>query len=149
MNRLSWSPLRHPTSPGSHLNFSRRTAALLAMCLLVAALSPPGAADDKQKKTRAEELQSQFLVFGTVFTAQGSLLPGAEIEVRRTGEKKVAGRAISDRRGEFGIRVPKGAEYELKVKIKGFAGQSRKVDARNGERADVVIRMTAEREKKK
>jgi hypothetical protein len=97
-----------------------------------------GAPDEPQKKTR---LADQFLIFGTVFEESGFLLPGAEIQVRRAGEKKVRWRQISDRRGEFAVRVPPGAEYELAVKAKGYEEQSRKIDARTGNREDLIIRM--------
>lgn len=106
----------------------------------VAALVPPlgGVPDEPQKKPR---LADQFLIFGTVFEESGFLLPGAEIQVRRAGEKKVRWRQFSDRSGEFAVRVPPGAEYELTVKAKGFEEQSRKVDARAGNREDLIIRM--------
>jgi hypothetical protein len=97
-----------------------------------------GVPDEPQKKPR---LSDQFLIFGTVFEESGFLLPGAEIQVRRGGEKKVRWRQISDRSGEFAVRVPPGAEYELTVKAKGFEEQSRKIDARTGNREDLIIRM--------
>lgn len=106
----------------------------------VAVLVPPlgGVPEEPQKKQR---LTDQFLISGTVFEESGFLLPGAEIQVRRAGEKKVRWRQVSDRRGEFAVRVPPGTEYELTVKVKGFEEQSRKIDARTGNRADLTIRM--------
>lgn len=97
-----------------------------------------GVPDEPQKKPR---LSDQFLIFGTVFEESGFLLPGAEIQVRRAGEKKVRWRQVSDRRGEFAVRVPPGAGYELTVKAKGFEEQSRRIDARTGNREDLIIRM--------
>ncbi len=105
------------------------------MCILLAAASAQGA-DDKKKKP-AED----FLIFGTVFTEQGFALQGAKIEVRRAGEKKVRGRAVSDRRGEFGVRVPEGAEYEVTIEARGFVKDARKVDAKIGQRFDFVARL--------
>ena len=93
------------------------------------------------KKSKTEVFERQFLMFGTVFTEQGFSLPGAEIRVRRAGERKVRWEARSDRRGEFAVRVPKGAEYELTVKAQGFQEQMRKVDARAGSREDIVFRL--------
>lgn len=94
---------------------------------------------DPRKRTRADE--QRFLLFGTVFTAQGFALPGAKVEVRRAGEKKVRWSSISDRRGEFAIRVPPGAEYEVTVTSKDFETMVRKVDATSGVREDMVFRM--------
>jgi len=86
-------------------------------------------------------LAKQFLIFGTVFEERGFALSGAEIAVRRAGKKKTRWRQYSDARGEFAVRVPPGAEYELTVKAKGYAEQTRKVDARKGAREDAVFRM--------
>ena len=116
--------------------------AALLLCLAgLAAGWTPAAAGDGQKKSKSEEFQSQFLVFGTVFSEQGAILQGAEIEVRWAGERKVRWRERADRRGEFGVRVPMGAEYEMTITAKGFVAQVRKVDARTGNREDVVFRM--------
>ncbi len=107
---------------------------------VVAVLVPPlaGVPDEPQRRPRPCQ---QFLIFGTVFEESGFLLPGAEIQVRRAEEKKVRWRQNSDRRGEFGVCVPPGAEYELTVKAKGFEEQSRKIDARTGNREDLIVRM--------
>ena len=122
----------------------------LAVLILsvVAVLVPPlgGVPDEPQKKPR---LTDQFLIFGTVFEEAGFLLPGAEIRVRRAGDRKIRWRQTSDRRGEFAVRVPPGAEYELTVKAKGFEEQSRKIDARTGDREDLIVRMKPLPERKK
>lgn len=125
--------LRHPT-------VRMMIPLLVLLCSLVAvpARLQTAQPDEPKKKQR---LADQFLIFGTVFEESGFLLPGAEIRVSRAGEKKVGWRQYSDRRGEFGVRVPTGAEYELTVKAKGFEEQSRKVDARSGSREDLVFRM--------
>jgi hypothetical protein len=88
-----------------------------------------------------EKRPASFLIFGTVFTPQGFALPGAEIRVRKAGEKKVRGEAVSDRRGEFAIRVPPGTEYEVTVTARGFAAQAQKVSAAGASREDLVFRM--------
>jgi hypothetical protein len=85
--------------------------------------------------------QRDFLLFGTVFTEQGSLLPGAEVRVRRAGERKGRWEARSDRRGEFAVRVPQGAEYEISIRATGYEGQTQKIDARTGSREDLVFRL--------
>jgi len=113
--------------------------AVLILSVVAVLLQPLGGVlDEPQKKPR---LADQFLIFGTVFEESGFLLPGAEIQVRRAGEKKVRWRQTSDRRGEFGVRVPPGAEYELTVKARGFEEQSHKIDARTGNREDLTVRM--------
>ena len=93
--------------------------------------------EQRKKGSHADD----FLVFGTVFTEQGFALPGATIKVRRAGERKVRGEAYSDRRGEFAVRVPQGAEYEVSVTAKRYREEKRKVDARTGNREDLVFRL--------
>jgi hypothetical protein len=131
------NPRRHPFSPLAHPTF----AALLVCCLLGAAVVSAGAGEQHKKRRGPAD---DFLIFGTVFTGQGFALPGARIEVRRSGEKKISGRAVSDRRGEFGIRVPAGAEYDVRIEAKGFARAERKVDGKIGMRFDFVERMEPE-----
>lgn len=130
-------PARHPTHRITHLI----CGALLVCILLLAAFPAPSApvpgADDPKKTKPADD----FLIFGTVFTEQGFGLQGAKIAVRLAGEKKVRGRAISDRRGEFGVRVPAGAEYEVTIEARGFTKAGRKVDAKTGQRLDFVARL--------
>jgi len=134
---------RHPSPCPAH-----RIGVTLLACLYLALAadlvsgapllaSPVPTAQTQKKKPPADD----FLIFGTLFKEQGFAFPGARIEVRRAGEKKVRGRAISDRRGEFGIRVPRGAEYEVRIEARGFATMNRKVDARTETRQDFVERM--------
>jgi hypothetical protein len=100
---------------------------------------PAAAAAEAQGKKGAHE--EDFLLFGTVFTEQGFALPGAEVRVRRAGERKTHWEARSDRRGEFAVRVPRGAEYEMSVSAKGYQEQTRKIDAKAGNHEDLVFRM--------
>ena len=109
---------------------------LLAAAVCGALVAAAPAPQEKEKKRPPE-----FLIFGTVFQEKGFALSGAKVEVRVSGEREVRGEAVSDRRGEFGIRLKPGAEYEVTVEARGFAPQSEKVDARTGNRADVAIRM--------
>jgi hypothetical protein len=123
---------------------------LCALALLLALLSgefaPVAAA---QKETPQKPGKPRFVVLGTVFTEQGFALPGAEIRVRRAGEKKVRGEAVSDRRGEFGVRLSSGFEYEVAVKAKGFEEQTQKVDGRSANMQEVVFRMKPAKGEKK
>lgn len=144
MKKSSASVFRHLFTPARH----PMIGSLCALAVVwAAALAAPGRITAGQKKAPAED----FLVFGTVFTPQGFSMPGAEAGVRRANEKKIRWRSRSDRRGEFAIRVPHGAEYELIVEAKGFERQERRVDARTAQREDFTFRMqpAAPEEKKK
>ena len=92
---------------------------------------------------------NDFLVRGTVFTPNGLALPGAELRIRRTTEKKFQWQTVSNSRGDFAVRVKMGADYEVSVRAKGFQEQSLQVDAKTGERfKDLVFRMQKREDKK-
>jgi len=122
-------------------------AAVLAVVVLPALFSGPPTAVQAQSSSRPTERspdrtrEDDFLLSGTVFTEQGFALPGAEIRVRRSGERKTRREARSDRRGEFAVRLPRGAEYEMSVAAKGYQEQTRKLDTRAGNRQDLVFRL--------
>jgi len=83
-----------------------------------------------------------FLVRGTVFTAEGLSLPGAELRIRRSAEKKFRWDTMTNSRGDFAVRVKMGSDYEVIVRAKGYQAQSIAVDAKTGERVkDLVFRM--------
>jgi Carboxypeptidase regulatory-like domain len=130
---------RHPASPFGHLTFVRLTIALLGMVLLAGAAfiyEPAGGAQNSSGSHA-----HVYLIFATVFTDQGFALPGARARVRRMEEKKFRWEAASDHQGEMAFRVPPGAEYEMTVEARGFKTQTRKIDARQDNRADLSIRM--------
>jgi Carboxypeptidase regulatory-like domain len=92
---------------------------------------------------------NDFLVRGTVFTQEGFALPGAELRIRRSAEKKFRWQTVSNSRGDFAMRVKMGADYEVLVRAKGFAEQSVPVDAKTGDRyKDLVFRMQHQGPKK-
>jgi hypothetical protein len=92
----------------------------------------------KQKYSHAND----FLVRGTVFTDKALSFPGVDLRIRRSGEKKFRWEDRTNSRGEFAIRVPQGAQYEMVVRAKGFAEQIRTIDARTGAGDNnVVFRM--------
>ena len=99
-----------------------------------------GAAESGQDNKASR--RKDFLLFGTVFTEQGFVLPGAEIRVRRAGERKARWEARSDHRGEFAVRVPQGAEYEKSVRAAGYQEQTQKIAAKAGNGADLVFRLS-------
>jgi hypothetical protein len=86
---------------------------------------------------------------GTVFDSKGYAFPGVQLRVRRSTEKKFRWDDSTNSRGEFAIRVPQGSQYEMVVHIKGFADQTRELDAKTGlGEARIVFRMEPEGEKK-
>jgi hypothetical protein len=87
---------------------------------------------------------SDFLIRGTVFTEKALAFPGVQLRIRRAGEKKFRWEDNTNSRGEFAIRVPQGTEYEMVVRAKGFAEQTKTIDARTGSGDNnVVFRMEA------
>jgi len=75
---------------------------------------------------------NDFLIRGTVFTDKALSFPGVQLRIRRAGERKFRWESYTNSRGEFAIRVPQGADYELLVRVKGFAEQTRTIDAKTG-----------------
>ena len=106
--------------------------------------APPPAPD---KKTAA--LQQACLLYGNVFTAEGKLLPDADVHIRRAADKKSKWSTASDRRGEFAVRVPPDGDYVIEVKAKGFVTQTKTVTAQSYSRLDLVFHLDPSPEKKK
>lgn len=138
-----FSLLPHRFSLFQHLTVVRAALAFsltawLAVASLAAAPAPPF-----QSSSSSGSHARDFVIFTTVFTDKGFALYGARTRVRRAEEKKYHWEATSDHSGEFAIRVPQGAQYEMIVEAKGFKTETRKIDARDGARADLTIRMEA------
>ena len=112
--------------------------------------SPSSESTSKQNPNQAAARHSNdFLVRGTVFTQEGFALPGAELRIRRSAEKKFRWQTLSNSRGDFAVRVKMGADYEVLVRAKGFAEQTMPVDAKTGDRyKDLVFRMEHQGNKK-
>lgn len=90
-----------------------------------------------QKYTRKHE--RDYLIRGTVFNDKALALPGAEVRVRRSREKKFRWRTRTNSRGEFAIRIFQGVgeTYEVQVRARGFDQQARTADsAASGERQE-------------
>ncbi|HXM99127.1 MAG TPA: carboxypeptidase-like regulatory domain-containing protein [Candidatus Dormibacteraeota bacterium] len=93
-----------------------------------AAASPSSTAkNDRPGKKHSHA--NDFLIVGTVFSPQALAYPGAHLQVRRMGESKFRWKTVTNSRGDFAVRVPQGAIYEVVVTGKGFAGQKLTVDA--------------------
>ncbi len=101
----------------------------------------PAAPSSKPGKTKYSHV-NDFLIRGTVFTDKALSFPGVELRVRRTGEKKFRWESYTNSRGEFALRVPRGSDYELVVRAKGFGEQKRVIEAKTGgNEQSVVFRM--------
>lgn len=110
----------------------------------VAPQSSPSSSSSSSAKSGKSQYShaNDFLIRGTVFTDKAIAFPGVELRIRRAGEKKFRWQDNTNSRGEFAIRVPQGIEYEMVVHTKGFADQTRTIDARTGSAENnVVFRM--------
>jgi hypothetical protein len=132
---------RLPFDSTGHLIFMWRSIFLLALACSLMIASAPAARAAAQSSSSSKSHTRDFLIFATVFTDRGFALPGARVRVRRLEEKKFRWEGMSDSRGELGIRVKQGAEYELTVEARGFKPQTRKVDATDDNRQDLTIQM--------
>src|ERR1700737_3256941 len=100
--------------------------------------SSSSASSGKQKYSHAND----FLIRGTVFTDKALSFPGVQLRIRRAGEKKFRWESYTNSRGEFAVRVPQGSDYEMVVRIKGFAEQTRTIDTKTGgNEGSMVFRM--------
>ena len=99
-----------------------------------------GSSSSNGKHTHAHD----FLVRGTVFQPNSLAFPAVRLRIRRAQEKKFRWETYTNSRGEFAVRVPQGLQYELVIHLRGFADQTRKIDASSGISDDnVVFRMQA------
>jgi hypothetical protein len=96
-----------------------------------------GSADKTSRKNYSQA--NDFLIRGTVFNERALSFPGVELRIRVTGEKKFRWDSYTNSRGEFAVRVPQGASYEVAVRVKGFEEQTRNVDAKNGANEETVV----------
>ena len=90
---------------------------------------------DKKKYSHAND----FLIRGTVFTDKALSFPGVQLRIRRVGEKKFRWESYTNSRGEFAVRVPQGSNYEMVIHAKGFAEQTRTVDAKAGVNEESMV----------
>jgi len=108
----------------------------------VAPASPPQSSSSANSGRQKYSHANDFLIRGTVFTDKALAFPGAQVRIRRRGEKKFRWQDSTNSRGEFAIRVPQGSQYEMVVNVKSFADQTRTIDARTGSgENNVVFRM--------
>ena len=79
-----------------------------------------------------------FLIIGTVFNENAFSLPGVQVRIRRTDEKKFRWETYTNSRGEFAVRVPPGYDYEVVTRMKSYEDQSQSVSSK----ADVQQRLS-------
>jgi hypothetical protein len=110
----------------------------------VAPSSPPAVTSaTKHGKTKYSHAED-FLIIGTVFNDKVLSFAGVQLRVRRAGEKKFHWDTYTNSRGEFAVRVPKGAQYEVALHANGYLDQARTVDATiAGAQERLSIRMEA------
>ncbi len=89
----------------------------------------------KKKYSHAND----FLIRGTVFTDKALSFPGVQLRIRKVGEKKFRWESYTNSRGEFAVRVPQGSNYEMVVRAKGFAEQTRTLDAKTGGNGQSIV----------
>lgn len=106
--------------------------------------APPASQPPAPEKTQKQRYShaNDLLIIGTVFDPKGYAFPGVELRVRRTKERKYRWESYTNSRGEFALRVPQGTDYEMVIHAKGFADQTRALDAKTGvSEARIVFRM--------
>lgn len=131
------------------VNFARVGVLLigLAASLASAQEAPPAApanpvqdssSKDKPSKKKYSHL-NDFLIRGTVFNEKALSFPGVELKFRKEGDKKYKWNTYTNSRGEFAVRVPQGLNYEILVHVKGFADQTKMVEAKGGGNEETVV----------
>ena len=159
----AWHPRNEPSHQTKEdhplMNCRRGTCVVLASVFLLTGVmglaaqepalpsSPAAQAQDsaakadkpsKKKYSHADD----FLIRGTVFNEKALSFPGVELRFRQEGQKKYRWDSYTNSRGEFAVRVPQGAKYEILVHVKGFADQARTIDAQGGgNEENLVFRM--------
>jgi Carboxypeptidase regulatory-like domain len=130
------------------LNLAFETPMLsLLLVVLLASLAVPQEASSTSSPSAQQSIQQtssstakkhrhtpfdDFLIRGTVFGEKALAFPGVDIRIRRVGEKKFHWQDVTNSRGDFAIRVPYDATYEVVTHAKGFQEQSKTVDAKAG-----------------
>jgi carboxypeptidase family protein len=104
--------------------------------------STPGTGSSSSK-TKNRVIPS-FLIIGTVFNENALSVPGVQVRVRRSGEKKVIQQTYTNSRGEFAVRVPPGYEYEVVTHVKKYDDKIENVDSK----VDVQQRLSIKLEPK-
>jgi hypothetical protein len=140
-------------SPVQGLRWNKRYFASVAVMLFAATIlktqepaPPPPTTPQENPSAPAQKPGNKksnrvpdFLIRGTVFNEKALSFPGAELRIRVAGEKKYRWETYTNSRGEFAVRVPSGADYEVLAHVKGFVDQTHNVGARNGRDEETVV----------
>lgn len=111
--------------------------------ILTVLFSTPGALPAEREKEKP-----YVLLRGTVFTADGLALPGVLLTIKVKDSRKAKWRAVSDRRGEFAVRLPVGRQtYEVSTQSKQHENQTKTVDIDEQEGVSVIFRLSPREEK--
>ena len=95
--------------------------------------------DSTSKKKQGSRHQHDFLIKGTVFTQEGLSFAGAQVQIRKVGQKSYRWRGVANSRGEFAIRVVQGAQYEVSVSGRASREQKKTVDATGSKRVEELV----------
>lgn len=123
--------------------YLNRVVALLLPGLLVASvLAFPLGAKEKPKP--------HALLLGSIFTAEGLSLPGVPVTITLKAARKPRWRAVSDRRGEFAIRLPAGrATYEVTTHSKEHQNETKTVEIYGEESVSIIFQLSARKPENK
>lgn len=103
------------------------------MAALLASL-PALAAKKKRKKNQAPVAEAK--IGGTVFASSGRLIPGASVTALPVAGKRKY-KAITDRRGEYLVRIPAGdAVYAVTASANGFASLTKTINVYGEDKAN-------------
>lgn len=146
MQRLRWIAILGSAALVAVLGFSLAGAQEPVTPGPPPSAAPPSAgSSSSQPRKKKYSHANDFLIRGTVFDEQALSFPGVQLRIRRTGEKKFRWESFTNSRGEFAVRVPQGADYEMVARAKGFAEQMRPINAKSGDyEGNLVFRMTRE-----
>ena len=110
---------------------------LLGGLLTLPGLSLSWASSEKDKQ------QPRYtLLVGSVFTLDGFALPGVRVSIKRKTDRKPKWHGVSDRRGEFAVRLPPGGgTYEITTHSKEYANETRTVEFHGEERGELIFRL--------
>ena len=136
--------MRSITLPWLGRNRPQALESVLGLVLAGLLLGPGLAAPARAPKDTKSEPYA--LLAGTVLTTEGFSLPGIPVSAKRQGERKPKWRAVSDRRGEFAIRLPAGrATYEVATESREHENETKSVELAGEERIEVLFRLSAKK----
>jgi hypothetical protein len=99
-------------------------------------------------RTKSRVIPS-FLIIGTVFDEHALSFPGAQVRIRKSGEKKFRWQTATDSRGEFAVRVPPGEEYEVVIHAnKKYEDATQTVDSKVDVQQRLSIKMQPKSQEK-